>query len=192
MFIEKGIARCSLIVENCMKLMFRRKEGEAEMSLGDLRKKIYSLGKAIEDRKKLISSLEANDNPENIIRIVTLKSEVSILESEKIKLENEYQVRKAEVEQQYPKMLREYGEKVNIQKRILGEVIEAAEILKQKLQKLRNNIDEVEKTFHPYRSIAVELGVPTKHMHLVWGDVFIRLSRELENFLSWYQKTRGG
>jgi len=160
------------------------------MSLGDLRKKIYSLEKAIQDREKLISSLEANDNPENIIRIVTLRNEISILEDEMEKLKVEYGKREAQVEQQYPKLLKEYEEKVEVQKRILGEVIEAVKTLKEKIEKLRRNIDEVEKSFHPYRSLAFELGVPTKHMHLVWGDVFIRLSRELENFLEWYQRTR--
>jgi len=160
------------------------------LSLSDIRKKFSSLDRAIQEREKMISSLERSEDPESIVKIVTLRNEISILENEMEKLKVEYEKRKAEVEQQYPKMLREYEEKVNIQKRILGEVIEAAEILKQKLQRLRSNIDEVEKSFHPYRNLAFELGVPTKHMHLAWGDVFIRLSRELENFLEWYQRTR--
>ena len=162
------------------------------MSLGDLRKKIYSLGKAIEGRERLISSLERSDDPESIVKIVTLRNEISIMQAEKEKLEAEYEKRKAEAEEQYLKLFRGYEEKVEVQKRILGEVIEAAKTLKDKIEKLRSNIDEVEKSFHPYRSLALELGVPTKHMHLVWGDVFIRLSRELENFLQWYEKTRWG
>jgi chromosome segregation ATPase len=160
------------------------------MSLNDLRKKIYSLGRAIEDRQKLISSLKVNDNPENIIKIVTLRNEISILEDEMEKLKVEYEKRKAQVEEQYPKLLKEYEGKVEVQKRILGEVIEAVKTLKEKIERLRRNIDEVEKTFPPYRNAAAELQIPIKHVHLVWGDVFIRLSRELENFLQWYEKTR--
>jgi chromosome segregation ATPase len=170
----------------------KRNGGEITLSLSDIRKKVSSLRRAIQERERLISSLERSDDPESIVKIVSLRNEVSILQAEREKLEVEYEKRKAQVEQQYPKLLEEYEEKVEVQKRILGEVIEAAKTLKEKIEKLRRNIDEVEKSFHPYRNLAFELEMPTKHMHLAWGDVFIRLSRELGNFLSWYQKTRGG
>jgi len=160
-------------------------------SRSEILKKIKNLEQAIEIRSKRLAQLEAMDDPEAIIEIVKIRSELELLQAEKNKLDEEAEKLKILLTDKLPQLEKAYLDAVKREKAMLREVYETCKHLENKIQQLRGIANEVHTKYYiPYRNICDELQITSKSFHLLDIPFITQLSRWLANFTEWFEKTR--
>ena len=160
------------------------------MSRVEVLRKIKSIEQAIETRSKRLAQLEAMDDPETIIEIVKIRSELELLQAEKNKLDEEAEKLKILLTDKLPQLEKAYLEGVKRQKDALARFYETCKKLQAEIESLKKIVDEVHQLFIPYRNCCEELQVTPKSFHLLDIPFITQLSRWLANFTEWFEKTR--
>jgi chromosome segregation ATPase len=159
------------------------------MSRVELLRKIKSIEQAIEMRNKRLTELRRRDDPESLLEIIKIRSELELLSSEKSRLAGQAEALKKSLEERLPALEKEYLSAVEEEKAELKKLYLLCKNLEGEIEKLRKMANDVHAKFISYKNICDELGIAAKNLHLLELPFIPQLSRWVGNFMEWCEKT---
>ena len=162
------------------------------MSRVELLRRIKSIEQAIETRNKRLTELERRDDPESLLEIARIRGELELLNNEKSRLAGQAEALKKSLEERLPALEKEYLSAVEEERAELKKLYLMCKNLEGQIQKLRKTANDTHMRFIPYKNVCDELGIAAKNLHLLELPFIPQLSRWINNFMEWYQRTGWG
>jgi len=159
------------------------------MSLREINTRIRNINQSLDQRKKRLAQLEAQDDPESIIEAARVKNELALLEVEKTNLSEEASRLRRQLEVKLPDVESQYFKACEDQKRLLKKLYEVTSIFLESIEQIKVSIDNTRKKFMGYRNVAMELEQTPKSIHLEGlYNMNERIITQIKTFSEWLKE----